>query len=191
MGTDAKAALRRELRAKLKAIDLCWRDEASDRAAANIISTPEYDAARTVMLFVPIRAEISTLPIARDLWRTGRRVAVPRAHMEDRSMECIVVRNFGDDMVLTPIGVLEPKGGDCLSPDQLDLVVVPGLGFGPHGERIGRGAGFYDRFLSLPSLRASCCGFGFEMQVVDGIPMTEHDTPLPMLVTEERIRRFD
>ena len=86
--------------------------------------------------------------------------------------------------------MLEPIGTECLAPRELDFVLVPGLGFGEHGERIGRGAGFYDRFLaSLPPTTVTC-GYAFEQQVIGGIPMTPHDTPIQLLVTDHRLRRF-
>ena len=142
------------------------------------------------MLFVSLASEIDTTPVAADAWNAARRVAVPRAHMEDRSMEAVLVSDFARDMRKTRIGVLEPSGDTCLVPEEIDLVMVPGLGFGPAGQRIGRGAGFYDRFLANPRLRAITCGYGFEAQVCDAIPMGPADTYLQMLVTEQQVRRF-
>jgi 5-formyltetrahydrofolate cyclo-ligase len=142
------------------------------------------------MLFVSMSSEIDTRMLFDDAWKTGRTVAVPRARMADRSMQAVPVRDLDRDMVRTPIGVLEPRGGDVLDLARIDLVIVPGLGFGPSGQRIGRGAGFYDRFLGDPALRAVRCGLAFDQQIIDQIPMTAHDTWLGMLVTESGVRRF-
>lgn len=164
---DAKAALRSQLKEILKAIAADERPAAAERASHAVFALPEYRAARRVMLFVSLRSELDTRAIALEAWSAGKHVTVPRAHMEDRSMEAVVIRSFEQDMAKTKIGVLEPIGTECLAPRELDFVLVPGLGFGEHGERIGRGAGFYDRFLaSLPPTTVTC-GYAFEQQVID------------------------
>jgi 5-formyltetrahydrofolate cyclo-ligase len=69
-------------------------------------------------------------------------------------------------------------------------VVVPGLGFTPDGHRIGRGMGFYDRFLAQPEFLGLSCGLAFEEQMVPSVPILDHDMPLSMLVTDRGILRF-
>jgi len=71
----------------------------------------------------------------------------------------------------------------------IDLVVVPGLGFSASGYRIGRGMGFYDRFLAQPEFLGVSCGLGFEEQIVEQLPVLDHDMPLSMLTTDRGIRR--
>ena len=105
-------------------------------------------------------------------------------------MTAVEIRSMADARRKTAVGVLEPDTADPVDPAEIDLVLVPGLGFGPAGQRIGRGAGFYDRFLANPRLTAATCGLAFELQVIDGIPMGTHDVALHMLVTETGIRRF-
>ena len=188
--SETKAQIRGELKQRLKAVLLEERNAWSRQAASLLLATQEYRQARNIMLFVSLSTEIDTMPIASDAWRTGRQVAVPRAHMEDRSMEAVVIRDFARDMQKTKIGVLEPTGDQYLPAEAIDLVLVPGLGFGPRGQRIGRGAGFYDRFLANPRLRAIACGYGFEVQVREAIPMAPADTYIQMLVTERQVRRF-
>jgi 5-formyltetrahydrofolate cyclo-ligase len=69
----------------------------------------------------------------------------------------------------------------------LDLIVVPGLAFDSTGQRLGRGAGFYDRFLANPTLRAFTCGVGFEVQLLDNLPIDRWDMPLHAIATERRL----
>ena len=66
----------------------------------------------------------------------------------------------------------------------LDLVLVPGLAFDARGGRLGRGAGFYDRFLAALPPRAVACGAGFQFQVVGLVPTEAHDVRLGALLTE-------
>jgi 5-formyltetrahydrofolate cyclo-ligase len=72
----------------------------------------------------------------------------------------------------------------------IDLVIVPGLGFTQSGYRIGRGMGFYDRFLSQPDFLGLSCGLAFDEQVLDTLPILDHDMPLSMLATDRGLRRF-
>ena len=187
---DEKTAIRVLLKQLLKGVTADERQEASQRASSALLQTPEYQRAKTVMLFVSLPSELDTRAILLDAWSAGKRVAVPRAHMETRSMEAVVIRSLEHDMQRSKIGVLEPIGQECAAPAELDLVLVPGLGFGEAGERIGRGAGFYDLFLAQSALRAVTCGYVMERQVIAGIPMTAFDTPMHMLVSDDRIRRF-
>jgi len=86
--------------------------------------------------------------------------------------------------------VREPVSGKPIPLDLIDLVIVPGLGFTPTGYRIGRGMGFYDRFLAQPEFVGLSCGLAFEDQVIADLPVLDHDMPLSMLVTDQGIRRF-
>ena len=72
----------------------------------------------------------------------------------------------------------------------IDLVIVPGMGFTAGGLRIGRGLGFYDRFLAQSQFIGRSCGLAFESQVLSDLPVLDHDMPLSMLVTEQGVRRF-
>ena len=80
--------------------------------------------------------------------------------------------------------------GNPIPTNLIDLVVVPGLGFTETGYRIGRGMGFYDRFLAQPEFIGVSCGLAFEEQIVPNLPVLDHDVPLSMLATDRGIRRF-
>jgi 5-formyltetrahydrofolate cyclo-ligase len=73
---------------------------------------------------------------------------------------------------------------------EIDFVIVPGLGFTKRGYRIGRGMGFYDRFLAQTDFMGVSCGLAFEEQIVADLPILDHDVPLSMLATDQGIRRF-
>ena len=91
---------------------------------------------------------------------------------------------------VTQFNVLEPVGGDPVLLKDIDLILVPGLGFTNDGNRLGRGRGIYDRFLSQPDMRAITCGLAMELQVLETLPVLDHDAPLSMLVTNRNVRRF-
>lgn len=185
-----KPVVRELLKARLRALPPQDRSRASQAIARNVLDLPEYRQARCVMLFVSMASEADTSAIAADAWQHGKRVLVPVARMEDRSMHAVEIASLAEAKRRTAVGVMEPESGTPIDPAEIDLILVPGLGFGPSGERIGRGAGFYDRFLADRRLRAITCGLGFEVQVIEGIPMSPRDIALQMLVTETQVRRF-
>lgn len=89
------------------------------------------------------------------------------------------------------LGLSQDFGVEILGPSSKarevvpDLILVPGVGFSPIGQRLGRGKGFYDRYLELYS--GLKIGIGFEMQVEDEIPCEEHDVLMDYLITEKKI----
>ena len=88
-----------------------------------------------------------------------------------------------DALVRGPMGIGQPVEAPNGS-SELELIVVPGLGFGLNGGRLGYGAGWYDRTLEL--FDGVVVGLGFECQVLDGVPVEEHDHLVDWIVTELR-----
>jgi 5-formyltetrahydrofolate cyclo-ligase len=104
----------------------------------------------------------------------------------------VEITSLQTGLTTTGPGIREPDAGTGkpIPLNLIDLVIVPGLGFTPNGFRIGRGMGFYDRFLAQPDFVGLSCGMGFEDQVMADLPVLDHDIPLGMLVTDRGIRRF-
>jgi 5-formyltetrahydrofolate cyclo-ligase len=93
-----------------------------------------------------------------------------------------------DQLHTAHYGVREPINGMPVPVADIDFAIVPGLGFTEDGRRIGRGMGFYDRFLGQADFLGVSCGLAFDEQIVPGIPMLDHDVPLSMLATDRGIR---
>ena len=74
-----------------------------------------------------------------------------------------------------------------VSPEDIDLVIVPGIAFDRSGERIGYGMGFYDRFLKKIRKDTSSIGLAYEFQIVDDIPSEETDVKVNKIITEKRV----
>lgn len=186
----AKVELRRRLRATLDGMDPGVRHSKSVAACALLGASPEFAAARVVMLYVPTPTELDTCPLALKCWQSGKSVVVPKVSWDQKRMLPVEITSLQTGMTTTGHGIREPIGGKPCPVDFIDLVVVPGLGFTRNGYRIGRGMGFYDRFLASPEYGGVSCGLSFEEQVVPEIPVQEHDVPMSMLVTDGGIRRF-
>lgn len=187
---NSKAAMRRRLRDVLANMTEAERHQKSLTACSFIGQSPEFAAARVVMLYLSIKEEVDTVPLALRAWQAGKTVVVPKVSWDQRRMLPVEITSLTAGLTTTGPGVPEPVAGNPVPVDFIDMVIVPGLGFSRTGYRIGRGMGFYDRFLAQSEFMGISCGLAFEQQVVEQLPTLAHDMPLSMLVTEQGIRRF-
>lgn len=186
-----KSTQRRQLRAMLGAVAPSDRHTRSLNATSLLTSTPEFELANVVMLFLSTPHEIDTSTLALRCWQAGKTVVVPKVSWDQRRMMPIEITSLCDEhLTLTGPGIREPRQGNPVPVDQVDLVVVPALGFSPDGHRLGRGMGFYDVFLGQRNFLGRSCGFAYEDQVLSNLATQEHDVPVSMLVTERQVRRF-
>jgi 5-formyltetrahydrofolate cyclo-ligase len=187
---QSKAALRKVLRERLAAIGDAPRHARSMTASSFITSSPEFTNARVVMLFLSTPHEVETASIALKAWQAGKTVLVPKVSWDQRRMLPVEITSLSDSQLTHTGPVREPISGRPMPVEFVDLVIVPGLGFTNSGYRIGRGMGFYDRFLAQPEFLGLSCGLAFEEQVVETLPTLDHDMPLSMLATDRGLRRF-
>jgi 5-formyltetrahydrofolate cyclo-ligase len=187
-----KPALRRRLRDLMAGMSEVDRHAKSLAACSLLAATPEFAAASVVMLYLSMPTEIDTATLALKCWQAGKSVVVPRVSWDQRRMLPLEITSLQTGMTTTGHGIREPdaNSGKPIPIDLIDLVIVPGLGFAENGYRIGRGMGFYDRFLAQPDFVGVSCGMAFRDQVVPEIPVLDHDVPLSMLVTDGGVRRF-
>lgn len=179
-----KAALREELTARRKAMTPDVIDERGLKVQARFLATPYYDRARTVALYAPIRGEVPTRDILVAALQDEKIVCYPLSHVHGRILSFRAIKSESE---LEPgrLGVREPTSSSELIPvDQIDLFVVPGLGFTKGGKRLGRGGGYYDATLRAASPRSRRVGLAFSDQVVEGMPTTVEDVDMDLVVTE-------
>jgi 5-formyltetrahydrofolate cyclo-ligase len=187
---NSKAAVRKQLREVLASLTEADRHQKSSAACSLVAGSPEFAASRVVMLFLSTPLELDTTTLALKCWQAGKTVVVPKVSWDQRRMLPVEISSLHTGMTTTGPGVREPISGKPIPIDFIDLVIVPGLGFTKTGYRIGRGMGFYDRFLAQPEFLGVSCGLSFEEQVVESLPVLDHDVPLAMLATDRGIRRF-
>lgn len=102
----------------------------------------------------------------------------------------VEIRSLTEDLGMSQMGLREPVSGIPFPSSTIDLVIVPGLGFDEYGGRLGRGRGFYDRFLAHPEFTGVACGLAFEEQLTPSVPIGPLDRHVDMLVTDKKVRRF-
>jgi len=142
------------------------------------------------MVFLSLPLEIETSSIVLRAWQDRKRVLAPKVSWSQRRMLPVEIRSLTDDLVVTNLGMREPVSGIPFPISLIDLVIVPGLGFDEFGNRLGRGRGFYDRFLAHPEFRGVSCALALEAQMTPAVPVGPLDRNVDMLVTDEKVRRF-
>ena len=167
------------------------RSEKSQKACRNLVSTPQFQAAATVMMYLSLPHEVDTSEVVLYAWQLGKTVVVPKISWQQRHMIPVKISSLETGFSTEVAGLRNPITGVPMPIEQIDLVVAPALGFDRKGNRLGRGASFYDRFFAKEQLNAQRCGFAFSEQVIDSVPVVERDEPVDFLVTDKEILYFN
>lgn len=185
-----KRAARSATRARVVAMSPTARAQASARVCQRVMALPEFAAARMVMMFAPLPDEVDLSDVLARCRELGKVVCAPRAGWKTRTLEPAEVRGRGwEGLVAARHGLREP-GPDAppVAPELIDMVLVPGAAFDAERHRLGRGGGFYDRFLARAELRrAFVVGVAFACQLVQRVPRSSHDRRVDAVITDDGI----
>lgn len=185
-----KQSLRKQFLARLADASEDQRRDWAQTIARRVLDLPEFRAAQTVLTFVSLPTEVATREIIEQAWLVGKHVAIPRVDWDRGHMHAVGVRSWSDDLRPGRMGLVEPLSGDPLDPGTIELALAPGLAFDATGVRLGRGGGFFDRFLAQHTFRGVTCGLAFEIQRVDQLPHEATDVRMDLLATEAGVFRF-
>lgn len=189
---EAIARAKREARARAReardAVDRPARREAADLLANALMELPELAGVHTVLAYAALPTELDPCPAILSLRRRGVRIAYPRIeapgvlgmHYVDHEVE----------LVPGPFGLAQPKEHAPRAPKAaIDAIIIPGVAYDIEGTRLGYGGGYYDRL--LPMCREDCMriGVAFDEQVIEHIPVEEHDACVDIVVTPLRTIR--
>ncbi|HPD14072.1 MAG TPA: 5-formyltetrahydrofolate cyclo-ligase [Planctomycetota bacterium] len=186
-----KAQAREEIARRLAQLTAEQRREASRRIRRLVAELPEFQRARTVLLFVSLPDEADTLGLIADALAAGKAVAVPKVDRKRKAMDACRLHALDRGLAPGVFGIPEPEAAAVVEPGAIDFVLVPARGYDREGNRIGRGGGYYDRYMAHPGFHATRCGIAFAAQILDSVPHDAHDLPVEMLVTENGVLRFE
>ena len=155
---------------------------------AHLLNWPVYQSAKTVMMFLSMPDEPQMVEAVKVALEQGKRVCIPSMRETPGIMDAALIRNL-DDLIVGQYDLLVPNPATLtiLDPSELDLIVVPGVAFDRNGNRMGMGAGFYDRFL-LKATKAELIGAVWSNHILEQIPVDIHDRQVNYLLTEEGIQ---
>jgi 5-formyltetrahydrofolate cyclo-ligase len=148
-----------------------------------LFSLPEFLSAQSVMFFASFRSEVETGPMIQRALRLGKRVVLPKVQGNDLAL--YEIHDFGRDVEPGSWGIPEPKTIIPVALADIDIMIIPGAAFDREGNRLGYGAGYYDKL--LPAFGKATVALAFEAQIVDEVPVEKHDVPVWKIITEKRV----
>ena len=186
---EQKAGIRKQAHAARRELEN--KDELSRRILARFTALAEYAIAQTVMYYVDVRAEVRTRQALPAAIETGKRIIVPWCN-DEGELELFHLESM-DELETGMYGILEPRvdlrtlDEKHVAPQELDLIMVPGVGFDRRGGRTGHGKGYYDKLLEHAHPDAPLVALAFECQMFPEIPMQSHDIFMDKVITEAAV----
>lgn len=183
---DEKVLIRKEILSKLRLLSPEENSRKSEIIKQKLFSMKEFNKSRVVMFYVSMKDEVNTWDMLKEALKIGKRVAVPCTASETDEIIPAEIKDPEKELEIGKYGIYQP-GKDSINKiplDNIDLVIVPGVAFDEEKYRIGRGKGYYDRFLSRVSSRTVTIGICFDFQVVKSLPRKPHDLPVSKVITD-------
>jgi 5-formyltetrahydrofolate cyclo-ligase len=181
-----KQTLRQKIRQKLLLQNVKDRQKRSLIIEKKLFSLEAFKKAKLICFYVSLSSEVDTFSMIDRALKIGKEVVVPLTDVENKKLKLYQIKSRKKDLKEGAFGILEPdpKKTRLVDASTLDCVIVPGVVFDTHRHRIGRGRGFYDRFLEGLDPGILKIGLGFSFQVIQKIPNENHDQPVDLVLTD-------
>ncbi len=171
------------------------KERVSELAVAALVQLPEYKAAQTVLWYLDCRSELRTRQVLPAALASGKQIVVPYCTVDESGANKLGLwwLESLDELVVGKWKILEPprdrwsEAKKNVAPEQLDLVIVPGVGFSRDGGRMGNGQGYYDRLLARVRTDCLLIGLCYECQLFDDLIVSPHDVFMDKVVTERTV----
>lgn len=171
------------------------KDRLSTEIFRRVLSQSWYIQAATVLWYVNCRSEVRTLPALQPQLLSDKRIAVPYCTSDEIGNKCLGLWRLEslEELVSGMWNILEPprqrwqEQEKHIAPQDLDVVLVPGVAFDTQGGRLGNGAGYYDRLLRQVRPDTVLAGICYESQLLPRIAMQSHDVAMNFIITERAV----
>jgi len=140
-----------------------------------LFKIPEFKRAVTVLFYSSFDGEVDTHEMIKETIKFGKKIGLPKIIKKEKKIVPRLVEYFEKDIELGPYGIKQPKDSvtEVLDLENIDMVIVPGVAFDKANNRLGRGGGYYDRFLKKLPSNIPTCGLAFDFQIVDHLPTSK------------------
>jgi 5-formyltetrahydrofolate cyclo-ligase len=166
------------------------KDELSRQICDTFMALPEYAAAQTVLFYLDVRSEVRTRSALPQALQSSKRIVVP--YCVNNELELFLLTGM-EELAVGMYKILEPRSElrglpeKKVTPQEIDLVMVPGVAFDRTGARMGHGLGYYDKLLQHARPDAPLIALAFECQLFPEIPTEAHDIFMDKVITERAI----
>lgn len=192
-----KKRLREILLKKREGIDAEQRKIKEKAIKKRLFASEYFKNAITILFYASFRSEVGTIECIQHALKSGKKVVLPVVDTKHKRLKLFEINDISE-LKSGYMGIPEPAPARARSvkPDEIDLEIIPGIGFDSGGNRLGYGAGYYDKLLSYKSKRPSktrgdvtSIALAFEEQIVEKIPSEPHDIRVDMIITDKRLIR--
>ena len=185
-----KKSLRKEILAKRNIMDAIEKEEKDRKILDKFYESNYYREAKNIFIYISYDSEINTKGIIKKALRDNKKIYVPRTEFKTRLMDAVEITSL-NNLIESEYGILEPSVEEPhIDPNEIDLIVVPGVAFDRNGGRMGYGAGFYDRYFKKISKdnvkKVIKLALAYDFQILEKIPMNEQDVPVNYIITETK-----
>ncbi|MCU0650639.1 MAG: 5-formyltetrahydrofolate cyclo-ligase [Candidatus Omnitrophica bacterium] len=175
-----KQSIRNRILVRLKTQKEGLRTRKSGLIAKKLFRTRAFMRAKIVMFYKAFKGEVDTEIMIKAAQKSGKIVVVPVCGENRALIPCIL--KDGAHLLRGPYGIWEPAVKKSVPFKSIDLVIVPGLAFTRKGKRLGRGKGYYDRFLLRHSVHAATIGLAYDFQVLADLPTNAMDVNVQKVI---------
>lgn len=164
-----------------------YRKKASRAIAEKFFNTVFYINSNSIFIYYPFRSEVDTTIIIKKALKDGKNIILPRVN--GHRLELFYIDNPKKQLKKGVYDIMEPNAVLCRKAriSDIDLAIVPGVGFDKNLNRLGYGGGFYDKLLLCIPDGVKKIAFCFETQIIDRIPMSKDDIKVNLLITNTGI----
>ncbi|MCM8819251.1 MAG: 5-formyltetrahydrofolate cyclo-ligase [Candidatus Omnitrophica bacterium] len=190
LNTQSKKDIRNFFRQKLFSLTEEQIKRRSENVTKNFLALPIYNNAKVIMGYYPLKGEVDVLGILKKAIFSKKIVCFPVIDLKQKKLLPYCVEKIDDNFVCGPFGIKQPdiQKSKKINIEQIDIVIVPALAFDYQKNRLGRGAGFYDRFLSNIKPPTKKIGICFDFQLLESLPQdTRYDQKVDIILTENFI----
>lgn len=168
-----KEQIRSKILSRLKIQKEEDRERKSDKIQEKLFRSVFFKSSKKVMFYISFGGEVQTKKMIREAQKLGKIIAVPVCARNRTIKPCLFQENA--KLKKGYYGTWEPAVKKLMKPQELDLVIVPGIAFQKGGNRLGRGKGYYDRFLANLPAQVHSIGLAFDFQILPILPTTATD----------------
>lgn len=183
-----KAYIRKQIIKQREVLTLGQRLAKAEKITNHLLSNPLFEQARHIACYWSIKAEVTTQQIIGHIWRQGKCCYLPSIDEQTKTMQ-FARYDSSTHLIYNRFGIAEPAANSAIliPPQALDIVLLPLVAFDKQGNRLGMGAGYYDRvfaFKHQAGMKPWLLGLAYDLQQVDHLPHEPWDVKLDGVATE-------
>lgn len=189
--SKTKSEFRNYISKKRDTLSCSEKNKKDNNIYKSIINSDLFMKSKVLFIYISFGNEVDTHKIIEYALDSGKEICVPKVISRLKGMRALKINNL-KELEVSNYGILEPKdNAEEVFLENMDLAIIPGLAFDLKGGRIGYGGGFYDRFFSNTNASIRKIALAYELQILDGLPLEDHDITIDGIITENGFRSIE